>query len=150
MGLFSDSTSQAIPLLAADEDRPFFDFSLFKQDAGVLWDGAHSEGELAVDVSETATEVFVVAPLAGTPPESISLHLVNDVITIRGERHSPIPKAAMPFYQECFWGTFSRTIVLPVEVRPESARASYQRGVLTVSLEKAQHTATIPLLVIEE
>lgn len=114
------------------------------------WEPPAEEGQLAVDVLLTTAQVIVVATLAGTKPEHVSLHLHNDLLTIRGERFSPAPDGAEYFYQECFWGRFSRTIVLPVEVKPDSAQAEYHSGVLVVRLTKAEATGEIPLFVIEE
>lgn len=108
------------------------------------------EGQLSVDVVHTADELIVAATMAGTPPNKIQLHIHNDVLTIRGERPSPVPVGSEYFYEECYWGKFSRTIVLPVDVRPEMARAEYRYGVLTVRLPKVQLDNSIPIYVVEE
>ena len=108
------------------------------------------EGQLSVDVVHTAEELIVAATMAGTPPDRIQLHIHNDVLTIRGERPSPMPVGSEYFYEECYWGKFSRTIVLPVDVRPEMARAEYRYGVLTVRLPKVQIDSAIPIFVVEE
>lgn len=111
----------------------------------------HSEGQLAVDVVQTESEIIIIAPMAGTVPGEVELHLHNDVLTIRGERRSPIANGgAEYFYEECFWGKFSRTIVLPTEVKAELARADYKNGVLVISLPKARHDSSIPIYVVDE
>lgn len=112
--------------------------------------GVASEGELAVDVLETAEELVIVATMAGTRAEDIELHLHNDFLTIRGVRRAPIEDQVKYFYQECFWGRFSRTIVLPTDVRSEFARSEYKNGILTIHLPKNRPAATIPIMVIEE
>jgi len=109
-----------------------------------------TEGQLSVDVAQTDEELIVVATLSGTLPEQVSLHLQNDVLTIRGERRSSVPAGAEYFYEECYWGKFSRTIVLPVDVKAELARAEYKNGVLTVRLPKTKPSNTIPIYVVEE
>ncbi|KKQ40611.1 MAG: heat-shock protein [Candidatus Magasanikbacteria bacterium GW2011_GWA2_37_8] len=109
-----------------------------------------SEGQLSIDVAEMAEELIVVATMAGSKPDNIELHLHNDVLTIRGTRTSPIPEGANHFYEECFWGKFSRTIVLPVDVKPEVASAEYKQGVLIVHLAKAKSDNNIPIYVVEE
>jgi HSP20 family protein len=109
-----------------------------------------TEGQLSVDVAQTDEELIVVATLSGTLPDQVSLHLQNDVLTIRGERHSPVPLGAEYFYEECYWGKFSRTIVLPVDVKAELARSEYRNGVLTIHLPKAKPSNTIPIYVVEE
>jgi HSP20 family protein len=109
-----------------------------------------SEGQLAVDVSQTDTELVIVAAMAGTRPEHIELHVHNDLLTIRGERLSPAGNVTEHFYQECYWGKFSRSIILPVDVKAELAQANYNNGVLTLRLPKTNHNTSIPIMVIEE
>lgn len=109
-----------------------------------------TEGQLSVDVAQTEEELIVVATLSGTLPDQVSLHLQNDVLTIRGERCSPVPPGAEFFYEECYWGKFSRTIVLPVDVKADLARSEYRNGVLTIRLPKAKLSNTIPIYVVEE
>jgi HSP20 family protein len=114
------------------------------------WSAAETEGQLAVDVLETESELIIVATMAGTKPEDIYLHLHNDFLTIRGRRSAPIGGLQRYFLEECFWGKFSRTIVLPVEVKGEQAQSEYRFGVLTIRLPKAGVQQKIPILVVEE
>lgn len=114
------------------------------------WQTPEEEGQLSVDVLQTPEEVIIMAAMAGTRPEDLSLHLHNDLLTIRGKRDFPCEKNAEYFYQECFWGKFSRTIVLPVAVREESAQAEYRNGVLVIRLQKARSDNSIPILIVEE
>lgn len=111
---------------------------------------AETEGQLSIDVLETETELVVVATMAGTKPEDIVLHLHNDFMTIRGRRSSPVVEQARYFNEECYWGKFSRTIVLPVDVKGELATSEYKNGVLTVRLPKTSGKQSIPILVVEE
>ena len=146
--IMNTESASSVPLPADMAGQPLW--APYAGVAGAEWTAARDEGQLSVDVLETPDSVWVVAPLAGTRPEAVSIHLANDVLTIRGERSLPVPTGASVFYQECFWGKFSRTIVLPVEVRQESVEARYQNGVLVIRLLKFTHERTIPLLVIEE
>lgn len=114
------------------------------------WNGAEADGQLSVDVLEKDDALIVVATMAGTKPEDISLHLHNDFLTIRGRRLSPVAGPAHYFYEECYWGKFSRTIVLPVDVKSELAESEYRNGVLTIRLPKASPKKNIPILVIED
>ena len=125
------------------------DFSLFSSLKNQESDHA-AEGQLAVDVAQTPEELIVMAAMAGTLPESIELHLHNDLLTIRGERKSPIDSSSEHFYQECYWGKFSRSIVLPVDVKAEMVQAQYKNGVLTIRLPKANQNNDIPIMVIED
>lgn len=110
----------------------------------------HHEGQLAVDVAETREEIIIVAPMAGAPKESVELHLHNDLLTLRGERHSPVPDGAYYHFNECYWGRFSRSIVLPADVHLSLARAEYRSGLLIVRLPKVKIDQNIPITIIEE
>lgn len=113
------------------------------------WD-APEEGKLSVDVAETDDTLIISAPMAGTPAANIELHLHNDLLTIRGERPSPVPSDARYFHHECYWGKFSRTVVLPSDVRVEMAEAEYRNGVLTIRLPKVISNSNIPILIMDE
>jgi HSP20 family protein len=88
--------------------------------------------------------------MAGCRSENLELHLHNDVLTIRGARKPPIDQGVDYFYKECYWGKFSRTIVLPVEVKIEMTRAEFKNGVLTVILPKTNVDGSIPIVIVEE
>ncbi|MBI2038027.1 MAG: Hsp20/alpha crystallin family protein [Candidatus Magasanikbacteria bacterium] len=113
--------------------------------------GEHAaEGQLAVDVAQTEDELVIVAAMAGTKPEHIQLHLHNDLLTIRGERFSPVGLSGEHFYEECYWGKFSRSIILPIDVKAELAQAQYNNGVLVIRLPKANRNTNIPIMVVED
>lgn len=144
--MFNQQSGKISFPLDASDDAGFSLFSSLKNQ-----EGQHeTEGQLAVDVAQTADELIVMAAMAGTPPESIQLHLHNDLLTIRGERKSPIGETSEHFYQECYWGKFSRSIVLPVDVKAELVRAEYNNGILVITLPKANPQNNIPIMVIEE
>lgn len=109
-----------------------------------------SEGQLTIDVAENSREVVIVATMAGAELRHISLHMHGDLFTIRGERRSPLSADYRYLLQECFWGGFSRTIVLPVEVQSESAQAQYRQGVLTVRVPKKHTDHTVPIEIVAE
>ncbi|HYE59675.1 MAG TPA: Hsp20/alpha crystallin family protein [Candidatus Kapabacteria bacterium] len=116
------------------------------------WHADHQEGQLAVDVAETKEEIIVVSTMAGAETSRIEVYIHNDLLTIRGCRVSPldeIPKTQY-FCTECFWGTFSRTIVLPVHVKGDLAKAEYKNGVLMIRVPKRQTHAHIPVVVVDE
>jgi HSP20 family molecular chaperone IbpA len=137
----------SLPLDTSSSDADFSLFTSLKNQEGQ----SVTEGQLAVDVAQTGDELIVIAAMAGTPPDCIELHLHNDLLTIRGERKSPIGEMSEHFYQECYWGKFSRSIILPVDVKAEMVQAQYKNGVLTVRLPKANHNnSDIPIMVIEE
>lgn len=111
----------------------------------------HYEGQLAVDMIETQTDLVIVSTVAGADIKSLSININGDVITIRGRRDTPIDARAHEYlYKECYWGWFSRTIVLPLEVDAENTSASFQNGVLTVSLPKQVKVREVPIHIVEE
>lgn len=120
------------------------------QESNEQWGESHEEGKLSVDVAENADALFIAAPMAGTPPANIELHLHNDLLTIRGHRPSPIPADARYFHNECYWGKFSRTVVLPTDVRVEMAEAEYRNGVLIIRLPKIVINNNIPIMIMDE
>ncbi|MFA5128320.1 MAG: Hsp20/alpha crystallin family protein [Patescibacteria group bacterium] len=110
----------------------------------------HREGRLSVDVAESASEIIIIAPMAGALRENIELHLHNDLLTIRGERKNPMPVDASYHFAECYWGKFSRSIVLPADVHLNMARAEYRHGLLIVNLPKIKIDHNIPITIVQE
>jgi len=108
------------------------------------------EGQLSVDVYETPKEIIVKSTIAGVKPEDIDISINDDMITIRGHRHIE-EKINEDDYlnQECYWGTFSRSIILPTEVKSDKIDASLENGVLTVILPKAKPKKEINIKVKE-
>ncbi len=96
------------------------------------------EGELAVDVYETAKEMVVKAPVAGIDPENLDITLTEEMVMIKGERKEirEVDKSSYRL-QECYWGSFSRTVDLPVKVLPDDANADFKNGILTIRIPKA-------------
>lgn len=97
------------------------------------------DGQLAIDVYQTPSEIIIRAPIAGVAkPEEIEIHIAHDVVTIRGERKPDVKVADGDYlYQECYWGRFSRSVVLPQEVDASAAVANFSRnGILSLRLPK--------------
>ncbi|PLX26258.1 hypothetical protein C0581_04905 [Candidatus Parcubacteria bacterium] len=116
------------------------------------WSKDHDEGKLAVDVAQDDKHLFVVSTAAGAVPEKIEVLVHNDLLTIRGLRNTPLDNEENIeyYYKECFWGTFSRTVVLPTDVKGDLAHAKYQNGILTIKIPKRQADAKIEVEIIEE
>lgn len=96
------------------------------------------EGELAVDVYQTPTEIVIQSPIAGVDENDIDISLEGDMITIRGKRAQEQTVDEKDFfYQECYWGSFSRTVSLPTsEVDIDKAHASMKNSILTIRIPK--------------
>jgi len=94
-------------------------------------------GELAVDVYQTPTHIVIKAMIAGVKPEDLDVSITRDMVTVRGKRERHTEGTAGDFFfQELYWGAFSRTIVLPQEVEIEEAEATEKHGLLVVRLPK--------------
>ena len=96
-----------------------------------------AEGELAVDVYQTDDSIVIQAMVAGVASENLSVSVTRDMVTVKGKREAP--KGIAPenyFYQELYWGAFSRTILLPAEVETDEVEATERHGLLTVKLPK--------------
>lgn len=101
------------------------------------WSDGEPEGQLTVDVYQTPNDIFIESAIAGVRPEDIDIDVTSDSITIRGAReHERRASDEDYLYQECYWGRFARSIILPQEVDPESAEVTFKNGILTVKLPK--------------
>ncbi|MDP2696185.1 MAG: Hsp20/alpha crystallin family protein [bacterium] len=95
------------------------------------------EGQLTIDVFQTPQEIVVESPIAGVKPEDLDVQITSESVTIRGRREKEkAVKEEDYFYQECYWGRFSRSIILPQEVDADEAKANLKNGVLTIRLPK--------------
>lgn len=107
--------------------------------AWLNYEEAETEGQLAIDVYETPRQIIVKSTIAGVKPEDLKISLHNDLLTIRGRRSSgEAIKSEDYLYQECYWGNFSRSIILPAEVASQSVEAELENGVLTITLYKTK------------
>jgi HSP20 family protein len=90
----------------------------------------------------------VESAVAGVRPEDIDIDVSNDSVSIRGERHREQEVSDEDyFYQECYWGRFSRSVILPQEIDPESATVTFRNGILTIRLPKLNRKRTKKLKV---
>ncbi len=119
--------------------------SLIHQENDEQWmEDEYEEGQLSIDVYETSKEIFVKSTIAGVDPEEIDISIDNDMLTIRGERkEEELKEGANYLYKECYWGAFSRSIILPVEVDEREIEAELENGVLTIILKKIKSNKKI-------
>ena len=94
-------------------------------------------GELVVDVFETGSDFIILTAIAGAQIKDLDISVEDEMMIIKGERQNPHGKPEQRyFYQECYWGPFSRKIVLPENVDAESAEAEMDKGILTIKIPK--------------
>lgn len=96
-----------------------------------------AEGQLTIDVYQTPQEIIIKSAVAGVKPEDIDISIVNDMVTIKGQRsQEETVKSDDYFYQECYWGRFSRSVILPVEIDSDRVNACLKNGILTIKMPK--------------
>jgi HSP20 family molecular chaperone IbpA len=99
--------------------------------------GEPEEGQLTVDVYQTPTEIIIKSMVAGVKPEDLDIAITRDMVTIKGKRETErFVQEEDYFHQELYWGSFSRTIMLPAEVEVEEAEAMEKHGLLVIRLPK--------------
>lgn len=127
-----------------DEESSFAEASDDKDEEeyesdGWTEDDIEEEGQLSVDVYQDRDNVIIKSTIAGVEPEDVDVSIDNDMVTIRGRRQKDTTiDENNYFYQECYWGSFSRSIILPVEVKSDEVDATIRNGILTVILPKAK------------
>jgi len=102
-----------------------------------------SEGHLTIDVFQTEDEVVIQSTIAGVSVNDLDISVTNDMVTIKGKR---LPKQKIKssdyYWQELYWGPFSRSIILPVDIDTDAAKASMENGLLTIKLPKMDRVKT--------
>jgi len=108
------------------------------------------EGQLTIDVYQTPDDVVLLSTIAGVKIIDLEVTLNNDLLTIRGARKNPSEdvKADDYYYQENYWGKFSRSVILPVDIEADKVKAELKDGILKVLLPKATRAKTKKIRVI--
>lgn len=97
------------------------------------------EGQLTLDVFQNDEAIVIKSTIAGVTPEDLDISINGDMLTIKGERRKGEEvKEGDYFYQECYWGAFSRSVILPMEVETDKIDAALKDGVLTIKLPKSR------------
>jgi len=95
------------------------------------------EGELPIDMYQTGDKVVIRALIAGVSPDDLDIAITRDMVTIKGSREEDRESPDEDYYhRELYWGGFSRTILLPEEIRIDEAEAKEKHGLLEITLPK--------------
>lgn len=130
-------TKKILPEVKAPGKKPVSD----KKNAGDWM--TESEGQLTIDVYQTPNEIVIMSTIAGVSPEDIDITMANDMITIKGNRKkNEEVQEEDYYYQECYWGPFSRSVILPIDIEVDQAQASMKNGILTIRLPKIEKVKT--------
>ncbi len=107
-------------------------------------DAPSSKGQLPVDVHQTGSDIIIRAFVAGVRPDELGLSISRDMVEIQGSRAEREQVTGQDYFiRELFWGSFSRTILLPQEVDVDAASATAKDGLITIilpKLDKARQT----------
>jgi HSP20 family molecular chaperone IbpA len=105
-------------------------------------------GELSVDVYEQGDAIIIQSMVAGVKPEALEITISRDMVMIKGKRDDLRKIDDEQFYtKELYWGSFTRTIMLPQEIDPDLAEAVEKYGLLTLKLPKIDRTKRATLKV---
>ena len=101
------------------------------------------EGQLTIDVYQTDTDVIIKSTIAGVKAEDLDISMNDNTLTIKGIREENKSISQENYYcQELYWGPFSRSVILPVEVDADRVKASIKNGILTIKLPKTEKLKT--------
>ncbi len=123
-----------------DQNEPEKQFEIetasFRNDKKKLPE-SEEEGQITIDMHQTPHEMIIHSFVAGVKPEDLDVSISRDMVTIRGKRNkaSSISSDSY-FYQELYWGAFSRSVILPQEIDPDASEAVLKNGVLVITLPK--------------
>lgn len=109
------------------------------------------EGQLTIDVWQTPDEIILQAIVGGVKLDDLDVQVTHDMVTLRGKRERQHEVSANNyFYQELYWGAFSRSILLPQEIDADEAEATLKNGLLTIRLPKLDKARVAKLKVKNE
>ena len=129
--------------------RPFGEISSFRKEMDRLWNRFMGETPFArtfaeewlpsVDVSETEDKLLIKAELPGLEAKDVNLSISGDVLTIKGEKKKEEEKKDEHYYHcERYCGSFQRSLRLPVNIQSDKAEATFDKGVLKITLPKTE------------
>ncbi len=99
------------------------------------------EAEMAIDMYQTRDEIIIRAMPAGVTPDDVNISINNEVVKISAKRSEPDKiNESNYLHRELYWGSFSRTIILPQEVDADKTEAIYKDGLLILHLPKIDRT----------
>jgi HSP20 family protein len=102
------------------------------------WAPAGERGcNLAMDVYMTDEDLVLIAAGPGMPPEDVDITLAGDTLTLKGEIKAPLENVNYVIQERPF-GKFQRTLRLNIPVQAEKAEASFERGILTLTVPKQE------------
>ncbi|MEA3452741.1 MAG: Hsp20/alpha crystallin family protein [Patescibacteria group bacterium] len=112
------------------------------------WLSDSEEGELTIDAYETEKEFVIQSTIAGVESKNLDISIEDDMLTIRGKRKRPESTEKRNYFQkECFWGSFSKKIILPERVKITQAKATIKNGILHLKIPKANRKTSKKIII---
>jgi HSP20 family protein len=100
-------------------------------------------GQLSLDIIQEKDEIIILAPIAGTSLKDVTISVTDDVLTVKGARPSPYNvEERMYLTKECFWGDFTRSIVLPKDVNTKEIKATSLNNILEIHIPRTKEEKT--------
>lgn len=108
------------------------------------WLEEEEEGQLAIDAFQDDESITIKAPIAGVNIEDLEISITDEVVSIKGQRRKDDEIDRQNYFvQECYWGGFQRSYILPVSVDASKAEALLRNnGILTIRIPKQEKTKT--------
>lgn len=98
---------------------------------------SEEEGQLAIDMYQTPSEIVIKTMIAGVKQEDLDISITRDMVIIKGQREESNDTLGNDyFHKELYWGSFSRTIILPQEIDVDESEAINKNGLLVIRLPK--------------
>lgn len=115
-----------------------------KEEVAEEWlEDESEEGQLAIDAYQDEDNVVLKAPIAGVSIEDLEISITDEVVTVKGTRRNEAEIERQNYFvQECYWGSFMRSYILPVSVDAAKAEAFLRNGILTIKIPKQEKTKT--------
>ncbi len=113
-------------------------------------DENEKEGQLSIDVYQTKQEIVIIAPVAGVPAEELYITVDEDILSIKGRRKTDVIPEKLYCTKECFWGKFSRSIILPENTDKSKIKATFKNAILKITIPKTELVRTRIVKIREE
>lgn len=112
------------------------------EESWIMPRGAQGQGgQLPANLFEGEDAFVVQVALPGVHPDNCEVTVRENILTIRGERGAPAPEGMQPVWQG-LGGSFQQSFTLPWPVESNGVEATYEHGVLSLRLPKAEHAKT--------
>ncbi len=126
-------------------------FENSKKDNSDKESGDNEEGQLTIDVYQNGGFIIVRSIIGGARSNDLDISITSDMVTIKGTRKNPDEIGTEDYYyQECFWGNFSRSVILPCDIKTDEVKATMKNGILTIKLPKIEKNSSMKIKVEEE